>query len=121
MNNTESKEPLYRQLNKERTKGDWNIIGDDKTILSVPDGKMTICAMNHTHPVKEWNRGVKAAQANAKYVSLAVNNLSSLAEALEIAIKMFWSNERTYNRQGLKEKYPEHYIWELEQALNKIS
>ena len=94
MNNTESKEPLYRQLNKERTQGEWkhkslsNGHEEIQTDTFVYESGNTIFEVNYDNPNYE---------ANAQYTALAVNNLSSLAEALEECIKVMTPYENLFN------------------------
>lgn len=61
--------PLYKLLNEKRLLGEW--VADDK------------CIINKEYDVKvPFNYGIEST-ADIEYTALAVNNLASLAEALE--------------------------------------
>jgi len=70
---TNTKQPLYKQLNEQRTQGEWYQFADT---IQTEDGKiMDVCTENKAVKNK-W-------EANAKYTCLAVNNLHHLAEVLD--------------------------------------
>ena len=68
----QDKKPLYKVLDEQRTQG--NIIVDENSL-----GEVCIW-------VKGKNVGTINKEADAEYMTLAVNNLASLAEVLEIII-----------------------------------
>jgi len=101
MNNTESKEPLYRQLNKERTQGEWVEQYDNDEFGQF----YSIFGWGEGNNVFRYNYGtVNEAEykANAQYATLAVNHLSSLAEALETLIDRLDTNWDAITAGGQK-------------------
>jgi len=81
MNNTESKEPLYRQLNKERIDNimfaasngiGLYVNGSGISFLDLDNKAISYTDIEQTK-----------LDPTLEYAALAVNNLSSLAEALE--------------------------------------
>jgi len=104
MNNTESKEPLYRLLNNQRTGGNWDERDIKKQSTTQQDyftiysDKMEVVGSRYKcvgfyYP--DSLQQLAEMKANAKYITLAVNSLSILAEALEDII--FHSTPETYS------------------------
>jgi len=97
---TNNTKPLYKVLNEQRTQGIWTVgknrIEDypETYNLSRSYRKGHICidaptweqmAIFYRH---EINENDKETECNVSYTALAVNNLASLAEALEPFIKL---------------------------------
>ena len=81
---TESKQPLYKVLNEDRTQGKWQVskypaIGYPNVIKS----EFTSSHIALMGLPTEGEDNTVEAEANAQYTALAVNNLHHLAEALE--------------------------------------
>lgn len=83
---TESKQPLYKVLNEDRTQGKWQVskypaIGYPNVIKS----EFTSSHIALMGLPTEGEDNTVEAEANAQYTALAVNNLHHLAEALRQA------------------------------------
>ncbi len=120
----QNKKPLWKELNEQRTQGEWDsAYGDESNSYGIFTKNMIdnrlrenpICLVSPIALLDDTDK------ANAHYIVLSTNNLASLAEALDLAIKMFWMNEIKYSREGLENEYPNHYVFQLEEALQKIS
>ena len=81
--------PLWQRLNEERTQGDWTP-GTNKASkewMQLFCNKKVILEVNTIHRNGQRQNGdFDKEEANAQYTALAVNNLASLAEALDEAI-----------------------------------
>ena len=102
----QSKQPLYKVLNEQRTQGEWN---EDGLAIVGPRPEIEICVMTNDEDVKG------EAYANAQYTALAVNNLHLLAEALEEMIK----EAHHANLTGMATS--PFVLTRAKEALNKIS
>jgi len=83
---TETKKPLYKVLNEQRTKGEWFEEYDNDEFGQF----YSIFAGEGENVFRYPYRIVKDEEykANAQYTALAVNNLHLLAEALEGVIRV---------------------------------
>jgi len=110
--NTESKEPLYKVLNEKRMQGKLilDIVEKEGEIHLIPeDGSIVFCSF-YCEPLDEQTK------ADATYTALAINNLSSLAEALEECIKVITPYENLFN--AAQERVA---LIQAKEALKKIS
>ena len=107
---TNTNQPLYKQLNEQRTQGEWKRPEQEYSLneYSIITDDMTICtALAIDIPDEE-------AEANVAYTCLAVNNLHILAEALE---NVLWNFEGKQNLSEVQQKAVQY----AKEALNRIS
>ena len=72
----ETKQPLYKVLNEQRTQTEWSVTGLEFRAKS----SLLLGSIYNHNPL---NQSYEQAKANAQYAALAVNNLANLAEALK--------------------------------------
>lgn len=113
-------QPLYKVLDSERGQGEWKHIERDEPETSrIPFGIIIpfhgACAPIFDTAAFPPNdaANLKRMKADAQYTTLAVNNLSHLAEALETIknVLIDWNGEGKY----------QNLIEHAKTALNKIS
>lgn len=80
---TESnKQPLYKVLNEQRTKGEWRVREYDKSGEELLEINTTL--YNYSgNEILQITMETEQCKSNVQYIQLAVNNFASLAEALE--------------------------------------
>lgn len=119
--NTENKtqQPLYKVLNEKRTQGEmqsYSNVSDIKfpfQMVNKEDNGTVVCNFlsNIYDERKEW----KEAKANSEYTTLAVNNLASIAEALESFIEWGKRDYAFHSTDLINE------LKKAKEALNRIS
>ena len=83
---TESKQPLYKVLNEQRTQGQWGYgeyKGSESYKAHIIGDYSNEIAKFYWQTENNKSNNDKQSEANAQYTALAVNNLHHLAEALE--------------------------------------
>jgi len=81
--------PLWRELNEARTQGEWKqgINRASKEWMQLFYGRTVVLEIHTINKKGQRQAGdFEKEDANVKYTALAVNNLASLAEALDAAI-----------------------------------
>jgi len=83
---TNNTKPLYKALNEERTRGEYTL--RSKYSFEIEGGSNEAIYINagNIHHLMEVYGDDKETHATAAYTVLAVNNLASLAEALETVL-----------------------------------
>ena len=80
---TETKQPLYKVLNEQRTQGEWqSVVWANK---KPPHYKV---ADHHMELIADVYGPKPLGSVDSQYIALAVNNLHLLAEALEGVIRV---------------------------------
>lgn len=98
MSNEKQATPLYKKLNVERTQGEWmaKTYGEKfNNRIETNDANCHTIADCYHENFKGHRESIEAwqSQSNAEYISLAVNNLENLAEALQMCTKLFKAME----------------------------
>ncbi len=110
--------PLYKVLNEKRLNDNWKGYAD----ATKEDGGYTATIMSDGHT---WTTTImcymfghtkEQSEANAQYTALAVNNLASMAEALENFIN--WADESNMSKLSL---YDRGVISKAKEVLKRIS
>lgn len=96
---TQKQQPLYKRLNEVRTQGKWEL-------TKFNEGDFGLCMECAGDGISEQMK-----KEDAEYTALAVNNLASLAEALELLYELCNSGQPPGNDDLDKAK----------EALSKIS
>ncbi len=107
---------LYKQLNKQRKRGEWKSFGIGKNDYGCHTATIRSYAANDTVSIVAnmySTTSDETATANAAYTCLAVNNLHHLAEALERIIDRIDEN-------NLSDYFPSAYE-RAKEALTRIS
>ena len=93
--NTETTVPYYKELDAERTQGEWQIFDDGEIcphevhlmVDSTGNGKFD-------KPISNYSLSMnKQGKANALYTALSVNNLAILAQTLEYVLEKINTSE----------------------------
>lgn len=108
---TNTKQPLYKQLNELRTQGEWVVIGTSKSLqkLHIGTSNTQIAAIFTSVP---------DAEANAAYTCLAVNNLHILAGVLNRIVNE--SQIESLDDTDYWANVSKELINEAKEALNRI-
>lgn len=115
---TNTNQPLYKQLNEQRTQGEWNYEYDNDEF-----GQFFNTIAEDYKNVFKYRYGCLEDieyKSNAQYTCLAVNNLHHLAEALENLINK--ASETTKDIVAFEGAYIlDKAIDKAKEALNRIS